>query len=219
VEDVSASQYGDPLQLARGEIYVPANVELEALRRPRADAERNRVRVLEAAKLAFAEKGAAASLDEIARRAGVGIGTLYRNYPTRDALIKAVYQQACEQLVDKADHLLTSAPPVAALRAWMLECVEYLATKHGLSEALNSIVGGTSGLQASSGVDIRAAMTRLVDRAIASGDIQLDIDPIDLLRAVAGVVIVNAAPDWKHAAMRLVDILIDGIRCRPSAAG
>ena len=185
-----------------------------AVRKPRADAERNRVRLLETAKAAFAEKGSDASLDEIARNAGVGAGTLYRHFPTRDALVAAVYRNETEQLVAAAGRLAETHPPVTALREWLLLFVDYIATKHGMSEVLNSIVGGTSDLYSASTTQMKQAIAKLVERAVANGDIRLDLDPLDLLRALASVVKVSSAPDGKTAARRLVDILIAGIRMR-----
>jgi AcrR family transcriptional regulator len=185
-----------------------------AVRRPRADGERNRVRLLETAKAAFAEKGSGASLDEIARITGVGAGTLYRHFPTRDALVAAVYRNETEQLVAAAARLAEAGPPVTALREWLLLFVDYIATKHGMSEVLNSIVGGTSDLYSASTTQVRQAIAKLTDRAVASGDIRLDVDPLDLLRALAGVANIGLGPDGERAAKRLVDILIAGVRTR-----
>jgi AcrR family transcriptional regulator len=184
------------------------------VRKPRADAERNRVRLLETAKVAFAKKGSSASLDEIARTAGVGAGTLYRHFPTRDALVTAVYRNETEQLVAAADSLAETHPPVTALREWLLLFVDYIATKHGMYEALNSIVGGTSDLYSASTAQVKRAISQLVDRAVASGDIRLDLDPLDLLRALAGVANIGLGSDGEKAAKRLVDILIAGVRTR-----
>jgi AcrR family transcriptional regulator len=186
--------------------------EPTAVRKPRADAQRNRIRLLETAKTAFAEKGSAASLDEIARTAGVGAGTLYRHFPTRDALIEAVYRNETDQLVTAATCLAEMHPPVMALREWLLMFVDYMATKHGMYEALNSIVGGTSDLHSASTAQVKQANAKLVDRAVASGAIRLDLDPLDLLRALAGVANISSGPDGKRAAKRMVDILIAGIR-------
>jgi AcrR family transcriptional regulator len=183
-------------------------------RKPRADAERNRVRLLETAKAAFAEKGSGASLDEIARTAGVGAGTLYRHFPTRDALVAAVYRNETDQLVAAADRLAETHPPVAALREWLLLFVDYIATKHGMSEVLNSVVGGTSDLYSASTAQVKQAIAKLVDRAVASGDIRLDLDPLDLLRALAGVANIGLGPDGERAAKSMVDILIAGVRMR-----
>jgi AcrR family transcriptional regulator len=188
--------------------------EPAAVRKPRADAQRNRIRLLETAKAAFAEKGFAASLDEIARTAGVGAGTLYRHFPTRDALIEAVYRNETEQLVAAATRLTEAHPAVTALREWLLLFVDYIATKHGMYEALNSIVGGTSDLYSASTAQVKQAIAKLVGRAVASGDIRLDLDPLDLLRALAGVANISSGPDGERAAKHLVEILIAGIRTR-----
>jgi len=193
---------------------VPDEGEPAAVRKPRADAERNRVRLLETAKAAFAEKGSAASLDEIARTAGVGAGTLYRHFPTRDALVAAVYRNETEQLVAAADRLAETHPPVTALREWLLLFVDYIATKHGMYQVLNSIAGGTSELYSASSAQMKQAIAKLVDRAAASGDIRLDLDPLDLLRALAGVANIGLGPDGERAAKHMVDILIAGVRTR-----
>jgi len=185
-----------------------------AVRKPRADAKRNRIRLLETAKATFAEKGSGASLDEIARTAGVGAGTLYRHFPTRDALVEAVYRNETEQLVAAADRLAQIHPPATALREWLLLFVDYIATKHGMYEVLNSLVGGTCDLYSASTAQVKQAIARLVDRAVASADIRLDLDPLDLLRALAGVANLASGPDGERAAKRLIDILIAGIRAR-----
>jgi AcrR family transcriptional regulator len=181
-------------------------------RKPRADARRNRDGLLEAAKAAFADVGPEASLDEIARRAGVGIGTLYRHFPTRDAIIEAVYRREVQQLADAAPRLIESMAPAEALRAWMRLFIDYIAAKRVIAPALKSLVGGGSALYADSGARINAAIALLVERARASGGIRPDADPADLLRALVGFAYVNAAPDWEASARRLIDLLIDGLR-------
>jgi AcrR family transcriptional regulator len=181
-------------------------------RRARADADRNRRRLLAAAKSAFAKDGANVSLEEIARRAGVGIGTLYRHFPNRDALLAEVYRQALRELAEAAPQLLTEHTPIEALRAWMRLFLDYMATKRVIGPALSATVGGASALYASSADEIRAAMSLLVDRAVANGDIRLDIDPLDLLRAVTGVATTEDAEGWRSAARRLIDIIIDGLK-------
>lgn len=181
-------------------------------RKPRTDAQRNRMRILETAKDAFTRFGAAASLDEIARQAGVGPGTLYRHFPTRDTLIEAVYRSEVEKLAAAADGFAGSMPPIEALRAWMLLFVDYVAAKHIIAPALNSVVGGPSRLYEGSRSMIQAAMDELVKRAKKSGDVQRDLDSSDLLRAVIGVSHVGSDPDWQQSARRLVDILIAGSR-------
>lgn len=191
---------------------MPADQDPATLRKPRADAERNRQRLLESARAVFAENGADASLDAIARTAGVGIGTLYRHFPTRDALVEEVYRNASQQLADAATRLSEEQPPVEALRRWLQLFVDHLATKRMMAEALNALVGGTSDLYARSGAQVKSAITLLVDRAVASGEIRLSVEPLDLLRALAGVANIGSAPGWEGNARRLVDVLIVGMR-------
>jgi AcrR family transcriptional regulator len=183
-----------------------------ARRKTRTDAQRNRERILEVAKQAFARSGANASLDEIAIQAGVGAGTLYRHFPTRDALIEAVYRTEVEKLAAAVPKLAEAMPPIEALRAWMLLFVDYIAAKHIIAPALNTFIGGPSKLYEASRAEIRGAIEALVKRAIASGDMREDLDPFDLLRALIGVSNVASGPDWLQSARRLVDILIIGSR-------
>jgi AcrR family transcriptional regulator len=181
-------------------------------RKPRADAERNRDRVLEVAKKAFTRSGADASLDDIAKQAGVGAGTLYRHFPTRDELLKAVYRSEVEKLASAAQNFAETMPPMEALRAWMLLFIDYIATKKIIAPALNNIVGGPSKVFEASHDQIWEAIRALVKRAIKSGDIRKDLDPLDLLRALIGVANVASSPDWQQSARRLVDILVTGSR-------
>jgi AcrR family transcriptional regulator len=181
-------------------------------RKPRADAQRNRARILDIAKAAFTRLGVNISLDDVARRAGIGPGTLYRHFPTRDELLAAVYRTEVEKLAAAEGEFAESMPPVEALRAWMLLFVDYIATKQLIAAALNNIVGGTAKLFECSGDQIIRAIKALVTRAIESGDIRPDLDPVDLLRALVGVANVASAPDWGESAKRLVDILILGSR-------
>ena len=181
-------------------------------RKPRADAQRNRERILKVAKLAFTRTGADISLDDLARQAGVGPGTLYRHFPTRDALLEAVYRSEVARLAAAQREFSADMAPVEALRAWMLLFVDYIATKQLIAPALNTLIGGASKLFESSGTQITGAIHSLVERAIASGDIRPDLDPLDLLRALVGVSNVSSVPDWPASARRLVQILIAGSR-------
>ena len=183
-----------------------------APRKARTDAQRNRERILEVAKEAFKRSGANTSLDDIATQAGVGAGTLYRHFPTRDALLEAVYRTEVEKLAAAERKLAQAMPPIEALRAWMLLFVDYIATKQIIAPALNTLVGGPSKVYEASGAQITGAIRALVERAIKSGDIQRDLDPLDLLRALIGVSNVACGPDWRQSARRLVDILITGSR-------
>jgi len=181
-------------------------------RKPRADAQRNRIRILEIAKDAFTRSGANISLDEVARQAHIGAGTLYRHFPTRDSLLEAVYRTEVEKLAAAERDFAKSMPPVEALRAWMLLFVDYFATKQIIAPALNKIVGRPSKLFETTGAQIKGAINALVQRAIESGDIRPDLDPLDLLRALIGVANVASGPDWAQSAKRVVHILILGSR-------
>ncbi|HUB32195.1 MAG TPA: TetR/AcrR family transcriptional regulator [Bryobacteraceae bacterium] len=181
-------------------------------RKPRTDAQRNRERILEAAKQAFTRSGANTSLDDIAKQAGVGPGTLYRHFPTRDELLEAVYRTEVEKLAAAERRFAETLPPIEALRAWMLLFVDYIATKQIIAPALNTLVGGPSKVFEASYAQVWGAIRALVRRAIKNGDIRKDLDPIDLLRALIGVANVATSPDWQQSARRLVDILITGSR-------
>jgi AcrR family transcriptional regulator len=181
-----------------------------AQRKPRTDAVQNREKLLQVAKAAFTRRGADASLDEIAKQAGVGAGTLYRHFPTRDALIEAVYLSEVEKLAAAGRRFAATKPPLDALRAWMLLLVDYIAAKHIIAPALNSVVGGPTRLYEGSRGLIQGAIDELVKRAKKSGDVRRDVDASDLLRAVIGVSHVGSGPDWQQSARRLVGILIAG---------
>ena len=181
-------------------------------RKLRTDAQLNRERLLEVAKEAFTRSGPNASLDDIAREAGVGAGTLYRHFPSRGALIEAVYRTEVGKLATAERRFAAVMSPIDALRAWMLLFVDYIATKQIIAPALNVYVGGPSKLYEGSRAQIQGAIDALVKRAIKNGDIRRDLDPFDLLRALVGVSNVASGPDWQQSARRLVDILITGSR-------
>jgi len=191
---------------------MPNKSSKSAPRKPRSDAQQNRLRILDAAKHAFTRDGASASLDEIAKHAGVGPGTLYRHFPTRDALIEAVYRAEVEKLAAAADRFAESLPPLEALRSWMLLFVDYMAAKLIIAPALNTVAGGSSRLYEGSRGQILGAMETLAKRAIRSGDLRSNLQPNDLLRALIGVALIPASTDWQLSAKRLVDILLAGSR-------
>jgi AcrR family transcriptional regulator len=186
----------------------------EAVRRPRADAVRNRERVLKAAKAVFSAGGPEASLEAVAKRAGVGIGTLYRHFPTREALFEAVYRREVQQLGDLAEQLKSEAAPVEALRRWLRSNVEFVATKKGMSAALALAVHGSSELYAYTFDRLTKAVGALLDRAVAAGEIRADISPEDVLRALAGMCYMHDQPGWQESVLRLVDVFVDGLRVR-----
>jgi AcrR family transcriptional regulator len=181
-------------------------------RKPRADAQRNRDRILEVAKQEFTRVGANASLEDIARKAGVGPGTLYRHFPTREDLLVAVYRSEVEKLAAAERTMADSKSPVEALRAWLLLFVDAVETKHIIAPVLNTLVGDPKKVFETSYAQIHEALRALVKRAIKSGDIRKDLDPIDLLRALIGVANVATSTDWQQSARRLVEILILGAR-------
>jgi AcrR family transcriptional regulator len=181
-------------------------------RKPRADAQRNRERILGVAKDAFTQSGANTSLDDIAKQAGVGAGTLYRHFPTREALLQAVYRSELEKLAAAGQKFAQTMPPIEALRAWLLLFVDGIATKQLIAPAVNTLVGDPKKVFEASYAQVHEAIRALVKRAIRSGEIRTDLDPIDLLRALVGVSNVAASPDWRQSARRLVDILIAGSR-------
>ena len=181
-------------------------------RKPRADAKRNRERLLEVAKKVFTRDGAAASLDDIARRSGIGNATLYRHFPTRDALIEAVYRSEVEKLAAAEERFAATLPPLEALRAWMLLFIDHVAAKTLIIPAMNTVVGGSMRLIEGSRSLIHAAFITSVKRAIASGELRADTDPSDFVRALVGIFHTTALPGWEQSARRLVDILINGSR-------
>jgi AcrR family transcriptional regulator len=164
------------------------------------------------AKEAFTRSGASTSLDDIAKQAGVGPGTLYRHFPTREELLEAVYRTEVEKLAAAERKFAQAMPPIEALRAWMLLFVDYIATKQIIAPALNTLAGDPSRVFEASYAQIWDAIRALVKRAIKNGEIRKDLDPIDLLRALVGVANVATSPDWQQSARRLVDILITGSR-------
>jgi AcrR family transcriptional regulator len=188
-------------------------------RKPRADALRNRERVLEAAKAVFSTGGAEASLEAVAKRAGVGIGTLYRHFPTREALYEAVYRREVEQLGELAESLKSEARPVDALRRWVRSNIEFVATKKGMAAALALAAHGSPELRSFSFERLTKAIGALLDRAVASGEIRADVSPEDLLRALVGMCYLHDQPGWQATVIRLMDVFVDGLRVRPTTTG
>jgi AcrR family transcriptional regulator len=184
-------------------------------RKPRADAIRNRERVLEAAKAVFSQGGPKAGLEAVARQAGVGIGTLYRHFPTREALYEAVYRHEVEQLVELARHLEAETPPVEAVRRWLQAGVEFMATKKGMAAALAMAAQGSPDLVAYSLDRLTRAVGELLQRAAAAGEVRADIDPEDLLRALVGMCYAYDGTASQPKVLRLIDVFVDGLRQRP----
>src|SRR5271156_5067040 len=166
---------------------MPTKRSQPSQRKPRADAQRNRERILEVAKEAFTRSGANASLDDIAKEARVGPGTLYRHFPTREELLQAVYRSELEKLAAAERKLAQTMPPIQALRAWLLLFVDSIETKQLIAPALNTLIGDPKKVFAASYALMQEAIRALVKRAIKSGDIRKDTEPMDLLRALVGM--------------------------------
>lgn len=184
-------------------------------RRPRADGERNRARLIAVAKNAFAERGAAVSLEHIAREADVSIATLYRHFPTRDDLIAAVYQQEVTALIEAADQLMTEREPAAALREWLMLFVGFLDAKHGMAEAMDTLIGGPEPHYSRTPHRLDVPIKALVAGGIATGVFRDDFEPHDLLRALSGVAHVRPGENWRRSAVQMVDILLKGMQSIP----
>jgi AcrR family transcriptional regulator len=184
----------------------------KASRKPRADAQRNRVRILEVAKQVFTCRGAEASMDEIAKRAKIGPGTLYRHFPTRDDLLAAVYISEVEKLAESQRKFSAELRPIEALRAWMSVFIDYIAAKKIIAPALNAMACGPSQVYQQTTHVMEEAANALASRAVASGDLRPDVDPMDMLRAIYGVSTAGTTDDSSEKARRFIDVLIQGSR-------
>nr|WP_241014610.1 TetR/AcrR family transcriptional regulator [Burkholderia sp. Ac-20379] len=167
--------------------------------------------MIDAAKQVFAEKGASASLEQIAREAKISIASLYRHFPTRDAVISAVYRQEVDALIEAAERLMEQPDSVAALRAWLMLFVDFLDAKHGMAEAMDTLIGGPEDLYSKTPDRLALPITTLVNRAIETGQCHRDIEPLDLLRALSGVATIRVSENWKPSAVRMVELLLAGM--------
>jgi AcrR family transcriptional regulator len=182
-----------------------------AARAMRADARRNRERLLAVALRAFSS-GGDVSLEAIARQAGVGIGTLYRHFPTREALVEAVYRGELARLRDTAAALLASRPPEAALRAWMDSFASYVTAKRGMAETLRAIAATGAINSAETQQTLTATIESLLGAAAAAGTLRSDISAGDVLTALTGILLAAGTPAQHEQARRLLDLLMDGLR-------
>ncbi|UCI06373.1 TetR/AcrR family transcriptional regulator [Mesorhizobium sp. B1-1-8] len=185
----------------------------------RADAQRNRDRLVEVAAAAFTKDGVDASLEEIAKRAGVGIGTLYRHFPTREHLVEVVYRREVEGLCHAAEELARDHPADVALELWMQRFVDYIATKRGLATSLRLLLTTNSTLFSDTSGRVSNALRGLVEQAAASGAIRADVDASDVLHALGGIYSAPNTPDWRDRSGRLVKLLMDGLRFGAKKAG
>ena len=178
----------------------------------RTDARINREKLVGAAATLFASAGVAVPLEAVAKQAGVGIGTLYRHFPTRDALVEAVYRQEIDRLCSAADELLRIHRPDVALEEWMRRFVTYAAAKRGMSSALQSIVASNAELYASTRDRLLTAIASLLGAAVAAGTVRADMAPEDVLQAMSGVWLIPDGEGWNARAQRLLQLLMDGLR-------
>jgi AcrR family transcriptional regulator len=184
----------------------------------RADARRNRDRLLDAAVRAFASDGAEVTLEAIAKSAGVGIGTLYRHFPTREALVEAAYRQELAHLCDAVPGLLRSLPPDEATRAWMDRFIDYMTAKRYMAEALRAVIASGGNPYAESRARLTAAITALLGADGTAGVLRTDVGADDVLLALSGVSLAAGEPAQREQAGRLLDLLVDGLRHGGAAA-
>ncbi|MEV7929719.1 MULTISPECIES: helix-turn-helix domain-containing protein [unclassified Kitasatospora] len=187
----------------------------EAGRPLRADAQRNRDKILAAAVRVFSEEGLDAHFERIAREAGVGTGTLYRNFPTREALIEAAYRNEVARLCEAAAGLLATMPPAEALRVWTRRFIDYATAKYGMADALRAVVASGSNPYADSHEMIQGALNSLMEAGAAAGTIRSDIRPTDMFAALAGIALTSAKPEQREQAERLLDLTLDGLKSAP----
>ncbi|MFF2205781.1 TetR/AcrR family transcriptional regulator [Streptomyces sp. NPDC058145] len=178
----------------------------------RADARRNRERILEAAVRAFSDKGPDVAIDTIAKAAGVGSATLYRHFPTREALIEAAYRNELARVCDSAAKLLADNPPDRAIRLWMDDFIDYVAAKQGMADALRAAVASGADPFAETLDKLGTALGTLLHAGADAGLLRPDIDPLDVGFSLAGVALITSAPDQRERAGRLLDLLLDGLR-------
>jgi len=187
---------------------------MTAARPLRADAQRNRDRLLEVAVRAFSQDGPDVTLDAIAKQAGVGIGTLYRHFPTREALVDAAYRSELARLCDSATDLLRDTAPDRALRAWMDRFTEYMATKRGMGDALRALIASGGDPFSQSRDRLTAAIAQLLRAGAVAGTLRTDVTPDDVLLSLSGISLATADPGRHDQAGRLLDLLMDGLRPR-----
>ncbi|MFG2590017.1 TetR/AcrR family transcriptional regulator [Streptomyces sp. NPDC048438] len=178
----------------------------------RADARRNRDRILSVARAAFASTAEAVPLDAIAREAGIGIGTLYRHFPTREALVEAIYSAELDEVVSSAPALLSELPPEAALRAWMDRYAAFLQVKRGMSATLRA--GWASGSIATPATRerITAAIAEILERGARAGSLRADVDPENVTMMLLGVFLSTTASDSPERTDELLDLVVDALR-------
>jgi AcrR family transcriptional regulator len=180
----------------------------------RADAQRNRDKLLEVAVRVFSQGGPEVPLESIAKEAGVGIGTLYRHFPTREALVEAAYRSELARLCDSAADLLRELPADRALRAWMDRFIDYMATKKGMAEALRAVIASGGNPFSESRGRLTSAISLFLTAGADAGVLRSDVDPYDVLAGLSGISLSAGEPARREQAGRLLDLLLDGLRYR-----
>jgi AcrR family transcriptional regulator len=178
----------------------------------RADAQRNRERLLDVAVAAFSHSGPEVTLEAIAKEAGVGIGTLYRHFPTREALVEAAYRNELARLCHAVPGLLQTLAPDAAVRAWMDHFVDYMTTKRGMADALRAVIAAGGNPYAESRGRLLGALNELLAAGAAAGSVRSDVAAGDVLASLSGVSLAAGAPDQRDQARRMLDLFMDGLR-------
>jgi AcrR family transcriptional regulator len=177
----------------------------------RADAQENHDRLLEVAARTFAREGTGASLKAIAREAGVGIGTVYRRFPTREVLVEAVYRQEVERLCAAAPALIATDGGGAALPAWMEMFVDFMAAKRGLGDTLRAVLTSEDDKQHTRD-QLRSAIALLLSAGVDTGAVRVEVAPDDLLMSLGGITLIAAEESHRELATRLIGLLLDGVR-------
>jgi AcrR family transcriptional regulator len=212
----AASSLYETEERSVSERSMDSKIDKLATKRPRADVLRNRELILSAAREVFTEAGADATLEDVVKRSGLGVGTLYRHFPTRDALVSAVYLAEVEKVAQAGRELGESLPPMEALRSWLYLFIDYLGTKRAMKELVDSLVCEPGGLQATSGKLIQESIDFLVGQAVQSGGIVMgNLEPLDLLRAVYGVASTGADLNWRANARGMADVVLAGLTTVP----
>ena len=177
----------------------------------RADAQRNRDNILTTAVRVFAEEGLNAHIERIAREAGVGTATLYRNFPTREVLIEAAYRNEVSRLCDAAPELLATMPPHDALRAWMGRFIDFSTAKLGMADALRALIESGANPYAQSQDMLLAALSSLKQAGVDAGTIRSDVSEADMLASLTGIALTSSKPELRAQAERLLDFVLDGL--------
>ncbi|MCG3750030.1 TetR/AcrR family transcriptional regulator [Amycolatopsis sp. Poz14] len=189
---------------------------MSSAKKPRADAERNRLRLLAAARKAFGEGDEPVTLERVAREAGVGIGTLYRHFPTREALVEALYRDELAQVVASAPKLLESEKPLRALRRWMDRFAEYASTKHDMADTLRAIIEAGTVDMTQVRAELTEAVQLIMDAGAADGTLRTDVRAQDVVVTVVGACSMRTLPDGPEQLDRMLDLILAGVRQPPS---